>query len=84
MANLTKRDLVVRISNETGMIQHDVLNVIQKTLDYVTESLAQGTADIQAGMVEGVGQEQRPQRSLEGLLPHRDGVLTFHDRRACR
>lgn len=44
MANLTKRDLVVRISNETGMIQHDVLNVIQKTLDYVTESLAQGTA----------------------------------------
>ncbi|MFZ5806837.1 MAG: HU family DNA-binding protein [Verrucomicrobiota bacterium] len=44
MANLTKRDLVVRISNETGMIQHDVLNVIQKTLDYITESLAQGTA----------------------------------------
>lgn len=42
MANLTKRDLVVRISNETGMVQQDVLNVIQKTLDYLTESLAQG------------------------------------------
>jgi nucleoid DNA-binding protein len=42
MANLTKRDLVVRISNETGMVQQDVLNVVQKTLDYLTESLAMG------------------------------------------
>ncbi|MEM1158200.1 MAG: HU family DNA-binding protein [Verrucomicrobiota bacterium] len=42
MANLTKRDLVVRISNETGMVQQDVLNVVQKTLDYLTESLAKG------------------------------------------
>ncbi|MDD5262619.1 MAG: integration host factor subunit beta [Methylacidiphilales bacterium] len=42
MANLTKRDLVIRISNETGMVQQDVLNVIQKTLDYLTESLALG------------------------------------------
>jgi len=43
MANLTKRDLVVRISNETGMVQSDVFEVIQKTLDYITESLAQGS-----------------------------------------
>jgi nucleoid DNA-binding protein len=42
MANLTKRDLVVRISNETGMVQQDVLNVIQKTLDYLTDSLSEG------------------------------------------
>lgn len=44
MANLTKRDLVVRISNETGMVQQDVLNVIQRTLDHLTESLARGQA----------------------------------------
>jgi nucleoid DNA-binding protein len=44
MANLTKRDLVVRISNETGMVQQDVLNVIQRTLDHLTESLATGQA----------------------------------------
>lgn len=42
MANLTKRDLVVRISNETGMVQQQVLEVVQKTLDYLTESLADG------------------------------------------
>lgn len=38
----TKRDLVMRISEETGLIQHDVHEVIQKTLDYITESLARG------------------------------------------
>lgn len=42
MANLTKRDLVVRISNETGIVQQDVFTVIQKTLDYITEALASG------------------------------------------
>jgi len=42
MAKLTKRDLVVRISNETGLVQNDVFEVIQKTLDYITESLADG------------------------------------------
>jgi nucleoid DNA-binding protein len=41
---LTKRDLVVRISNETGLIQSDVLAVIQKTLDYVTDHLSQGNS----------------------------------------
>lgn len=40
MPNLTKRDLVVRISNDTGLVQQDVLTVIQKMLDYLTESLA--------------------------------------------
>lgn len=39
---MTKRDLVVRISDETGLVQQDVYAVIQKTLDYITESLAKG------------------------------------------
>jgi nucleoid DNA-binding protein len=38
----TKRDLVMRISEETGLIQQDVQTVVQKTLDYITESLARG------------------------------------------
>ena len=37
---LTKRDLVIRISNETGLIQQQVLDVLQKTLDYIAEALA--------------------------------------------
>lgn len=40
--NMTKRDLVVRIAQETGLIQQDVYAVIQKTLDYVVEALADG------------------------------------------
>lgn len=39
---MTKRDLVMRISKETGLVQQDVYAVIQKTLDYITESLAKG------------------------------------------
>jgi nucleoid DNA-binding protein len=39
---LTKRDLVVRISSETGLVQQQVLDVVQKTLDYIADALAKG------------------------------------------
>ncbi len=39
---MTKRDLVVRIADETGLIQQDVAVVLQKSLDYITEALEQG------------------------------------------
>ena len=39
---LTKRDIVVRISEETGMIQSQVFDAVQKTLDQIAESLAKG------------------------------------------
>jgi len=37
---MTKRDLVMRISEETGLIQMEVRSVIQKTFDYIIESLS--------------------------------------------
>jgi len=39
---LTKRDLVLRISAETGLIQTQVIEVVQKILDHIAESLANG------------------------------------------
>ena len=39
---LTKRDLVMRISEETGLVQTQVFEVVQKTLDYIAEALAKG------------------------------------------
>ena len=39
---LTKRDLVIRISEETGLIQSQVFDVLQKTLDHIAEALAKG------------------------------------------
>ena len=39
---MTKRDLVVRIAEETGLIQQDVAVVLQKSLDYITETLENG------------------------------------------
>lgn len=37
-----KRDLVIRISNDTGLIQTDVTVIVQKTLDYITDELVAG------------------------------------------
>lgn len=42
MGTLTKRELVVTISNETGLVQHQVFDVVQKTLDHLTDALAKG------------------------------------------
>ena len=42
MATVTKRDMVVRISNETGLTQQQVFDVVQKALDAVTGELEKG------------------------------------------
>jgi nucleoid DNA-binding protein len=39
---MTKRDLVMRIADETGLIQQDVFSVLQKSLDYIVDALEQG------------------------------------------
>ena len=39
---MTKRDLVVKIARETGMVQSEVAEIVQKTLDYITEELIAG------------------------------------------
>ncbi|MEZ5326324.1 MAG: HU family DNA-binding protein [Verrucomicrobiales bacterium] len=40
MATITKRDLVVRISNDSGKTQQEVFDIVQKFLDTVTTCLA--------------------------------------------
>jgi nucleoid DNA-binding protein len=37
---MTKRDLVVRIGDETNLTQSQVAVVVQKTLDYIADELA--------------------------------------------
>lgn len=39
---MTKRDLVLRISEETNLTQQEVLKVVQRTLDLILEALARG------------------------------------------
>lgn len=39
---MTKRDLVIRISEETGLVQQQVLDVVQRTLDYIAEAVSKG------------------------------------------
>jgi nucleoid DNA-binding protein len=40
--NTTKRDLVMKIAQETNLIQQDVYAVIQRLLDHIMASLVQG------------------------------------------
>ena len=42
MATVTKRDLQVEISNETGLTQQQVLDVVKSLIDKITHSLATG------------------------------------------
>jgi hypothetical protein len=40
MPNLTKHDLVMKISEKTGLTQQQVFSVVQLTLEGITEGLA--------------------------------------------
>jgi nucleoid DNA-binding protein len=42
MATITKRELVMKVSNETGLTQQQVFDVVQRTLDTIIEALAAG------------------------------------------
>jgi len=44
MVTITKRDLVIKLSNETGLTQQEVFSVVQGTLDSITEELAKGNS----------------------------------------
>ncbi len=39
---MTKKDIIMKISEETGFKQVDVKEVVQRTFDIITESLASG------------------------------------------
>ncbi len=39
---MTKRDIVVKIAKETGVIQKDVGEIVQLTLDYLAEDIIAG------------------------------------------
>lgn len=39
---MTKRDIVIKIAEETELKQIDVKKVVQKTLDHIIESLTKG------------------------------------------
>jgi len=39
---MTKKDIILKVSDETNLKQIDVKKVVQKTLDCITEALARG------------------------------------------
>ena len=44
---MTKKDIVMKVSNETNLTQIDVKKIVQKTLDVISDSLQRGeTVDL--------------------------------------
>jgi nucleoid DNA-binding protein len=39
---MTKKDIILRVSDETNLKQIDVKRVVQKTFDYIVEALSRG------------------------------------------
>ena len=63
---MTKRDLVIRISNETGLVQQQVLDVIQKTLDYISAAVATGRTSSSGTSACALIAAERDRRGLAG------------------
>lgn len=40
--SMTKKDIVMKVSNETNLTQIDVKKIVQRTLDVILESLERG------------------------------------------
>jgi nucleoid DNA-binding protein len=40
--SMTKKDIILKVSDETNIKQIDVKRIVQKTFDYVVEALARG------------------------------------------
>lgn len=79
---MTKKELVVRIADETGFIQKDVSVVLQKTLDHITESLEQGeTVEFRNFGVFGT----KVRKSRIGRNPNKPGdMVTIPERKVVK
>jgi len=42
LMSVTKKDIVIKVSNETNLTQIDVKRIVQRTLDVIVESLERG------------------------------------------
>ena len=82
MQNLTKRNLAIRIAEETGLTQQQVVAVIQKTLDAIVDSLRSGqTIEFRKFGVFDV----RERRQRIGRNPHKpDQVVVIPSRKVVR
>ena len=83
MQNLTKRELVLKISEEKqNLTQTEIFSVIQKTFDHITEALANGrNVELRNfGVFEAVLRRSKPGRN-----PKRPEInITVPERAAVR
>ena len=70
MANITKRDLVVELSNKAGLTQVEIENLIEGFIELVSKSLADGNDITLRGFVT---LEVKVAKAKVGRNPNRPG-----------
>ncbi len=69
MATIKKRDLVIKISLDTGLTQTQVMTVIQKFLDTSTDELSKGNQVVLRNFGTFQVVEQRPKKGRNPANP---------------
>ena len=75
MATITKRELVIKLSNETGLTQQQVFDVIQGTLDSITDALANGDSVVMRNFGAFQVKETKAKIGRNPKDPGRDVVI---------
>ena len=75
MATITKRELVIKLSNETGLTQQQVFEVIQRTLDSIIDALANGDSVVMRNFGAFQVKETKAKVGRNPKDPGRDVVI---------
>ena len=75
MATITKRELVINLSTETGLTQQQVFDVIQRTLDSIIDSLANGDSVVMRNFGAFQVKETKAKVGRNPKDPGRDVVI---------
>lgn len=75
MPTVTKRDLVVKISDKLGRTQQDVLEVLQEFLDHSTEELASGNPVVLRNFGTFELKQTKPRKGRNPTQPEKEVLI---------
>jgi len=78
---MTKKDIILKVADETNLKQTDVKQVVQKTFDYMVEALVRGEKiELRNfGRIQG----QRTKKPHRKKSPHRPGCSCSSQKSCC-
>lgn len=75
MPTITKRDLVIKISDKLGRTQNDVFEVLQEFLELTTEELASGNPVVLRNFGTFELKETKPRKGRNPAKPNSEVII---------